>query len=143
MISKAAGLYQVRSKILHKVKLPILILALMLNSTALQAETYTCKFDDPIPKQWYNISFLEMDTTRMTARFGTSEKWFKVYKLNAKKAGVGTMYLWKHDPKFTNPKRTNSFKFKFRVRNKGGYDFFVERSAGSNWWNWDVTCKIN
>ncbi len=80
----------------------------------------------------------------MTARFGTSEKWLKLYKLNAKKAGVGTMYFLKHDPKFTYPKWSNSLKFKFRVKNKGGYDFWYKRSSSSSYWyTWDVTCKIN
>jgi hypothetical protein len=117
-----------------------LMLALILNSNQLQAGTYTCNIEDKWVKNWYDIRYVQIDTERGTAKYGTPEKWERSYKTKSKKAGIGMIYSWTQDLSPKNSSKVYRFGNKLRVKKKGGFDLRMSRGVS----NWDIKldCKL-
>ena len=144
MILKAAGLYQVRNKMSHRYKLVFMILALIFNSTALHADIYTCEVNSNWAKKWYDLKYVQIDTTQGNARYGTDRKWFANYKVSAKKAGIGMIHSWKQELTVTNARSKGTkwtFQNKLRLKKDGDFDLIMSRPGGS--WSMGLNCKID
>lgn len=143
MISKAVGLLQMKNKILIKYKLLSLIFVLMVNSTALQAETYFCQIEDERMERWFNIKFLEIDTTRGVSRLGTRKKWLGFHKVKSQKAGIGMIYSWDQGilVTFDNKGKIQKFNLKLRIKKDGSSDLKMKKPKRS--WTFKTFCKTN
>ena len=128
----------------YKHKFGFMIFALTFTSTALQAEVYTCELNSTWAAKWYDLKYVQIDTTRGNARFGTEKKWHGNYKTKSNKAGIGMLHTWKQELTVTNErKKGRKFTFlnKLRVKNDGNYDMTMSRKARS--WELPLACKVN